>query len=583
MSEENRRPRVLICDPIAEIGVQLLAEYADVDIHLNQSPSDLISQIFDYDAIVVQSKTQVTAELIEHGRQLKVIARAGAGLDNIDVSAAVEYGIQVVNSPDANTIAVAEHTMGLLLSLARQIPWANQAIKSGSWEKGHLKGAGLSGKTLGIVGFGRIGREVAIRAQAFGMDILINQRRKTPEMELSAGISSVDLDDLLKKADFISLHVPSRPETRGIISSEKLDLMKDLAFLINTARGDIIDEAALLDALESGRVAGAALDVFIEESAADNRLAQHPRVVATPHIAASTEDAQRDAAITIAEKIIEIFQDVELENVLPLRIVPLDKVFPHEHFDRKRAESLADRLKEDLFLSNPPITMQTSNGYMVLDGATRVSALKILGHPHGLVQVIENDDDLRLHTWYHVVRQLTTSKLIAILNALPEVILEPAETDRAMEIMFAYGGLCVIQTIDGRSSVVQPAPGVDRIEALNVLTNTYIDAGVVSRTLETDSITLRNYYPDMAALVIFPEYTVQQVMKAAEIGRMFPAGITRFIIPGRVLRVNADLNVLASKTLTLREKNRWLHDLLVEKEGRGKIRFYEEPVFLLDE
>ncbi len=583
MTDEFRRPKVLICEPIAEEGLALLHEYADVEVLPNLTPDALLSVVYDFEAIVVRSKTQVDARVIEHARRLKVIARAGAGLDNIDVSAALENGVQVVNSPDANTLAVAEHTMGLLLALARRLMRADFSLKEGRWEKSSLMGTSLYGKTLGIIGFGRIGREVAIRARAFGMKVLINQRRPTPELELAEGIQVVDLNDLLRDSDFVSLHVPSRPETRGMISEGQLALMKPTAYLINTARGDIIDEDALLRALDEKIIMGAALDVFVEEPAVGSALAKHPRVLATPHIGASTEDAQRDAALTVAEKIIEIFRGVSLENVLPLLVVPADKVYPHEHFDRNRARRLAERLEKDGVLSNPPITMETEKGYLVLDGATRSAALKLLNYPHMVVQVIASEDDLRLHTWYHAIRQVPNDRLLDMLNDLEEVVLSSVAQEKAMEELFAYGGLCLIQLVDDRTFVVHPALGQDRIEALNKLTNTYIDASHVSRTLEKDLIILKKYYEDLTALVVFPEYTVQQVMQAAAAGRMFPAGITRFIIPGRVLRVNADLAVLKSRHLSLREKNDWLHNLLVEKEGRGKIRFYEEPVYLLDE
>jgi phosphoglycerate dehydrogenase-like enzyme len=583
MTNEFRRPRVLVCDPIAEEGIALLREHADVEVRTGLNPEELLSIVFDFEGIIVRSRTRVDARVIRHAPRLKVIARAGAGLDNIDVGAAREKDIQVVNSPDANTLAVAEHTMGLLLALARRLMRADFSLKEGRWEKSSLMGTGLAGKTLGIIGFGRIGREVAIRARAFGMKILINQRRPTPELELAEGIRSVDLHDLLGESDFVTLHVPSRPENNLLIGEPELALMKPGAYLINTARGDILDEDALLRALDENRIMGAALDVFVEEPAVGSALAKHPKVLATPHIAASTEDAQRDAAITVAETIIEIFEGVSLENVLPLLVVPTSKVYPHEHFDRNRAMRLASRLEEDGMLSNPPITMATEKGYMVLDGATRSAALQLLDYPHIVVQVISSEDDLRLHTWYHVIRQLETGRLLSILNGLSEVVLSRVQEHKAMEELFAYGGLCLIYLADGSVYVVHPGPGQDRIEALNTLTNTYIEASHVSRTLENDLIMLKKYYEDLTALVIFPEYTVQQVMQAAAAGRMFPAGITRFIIPGRVLRVNAELPILKSRQMSLREKNSWLHNLLVDKEGRGKIRYYEEPVYLLDE
>ncbi|HEX6384412.1 MAG TPA: NAD(P)-dependent oxidoreductase, partial [Anaerolineae bacterium] len=484
MKSENRRPRVLICDRIADAGIEILQAHADVDIKTDLSAAELLNTITDYEAIVVRSATKVTADVINHGLRLKVIARAGAGLDNVDVAAARERGIHVVNSPDANTVAVAEHTMGLLLSLARRLPRADSSLKEGKWEKKKFMGTGLAGKTLGIVGFGRIGREVAIRAQAFGMKILVNQRRPTPELNLVAGVEAVDLDDLLRRSDFVSLHVPLKPETQNMIGDRQLALMKPSAYLINTARGGVIDEAALLEALNEGRIAGAALDVFSREPIINQALVQHERVIATPHIAASTEDAQQAAAISVAEQIVEIFQDVDLESVLPLRVVPLDRVVPHENIDPRRVERLAQRLEEERILRNPPVVMELEDHrYMVLDGATRTAALKKLGYPNAVVQVSSPDDGLGLHTWYHVIQGIEVDKLLRLLDDLPDISLIDSEIEKAEEDLFEYGGLCYVHTVDDRVFLVQPAQGVNRLHALNKLTETYIAAADVARTL----------------------------------------------------------------------------------------------------
>lgn len=305
---DTPRPRVLICDPIADAGIVMLQEWATVDTRPGLSAAELSQIIGDYDGIIVRSATKVRQSVLEKATRLKVIGRAGSGLDNIDTAVASARGITVVNSPDANTLAVAEHTLALMLALARRLPRADWGLKAGRWEKKAFMGTGLAGKILGIVGFGRIGREVAVRARAFDMKILSNQRRFTPELGLAEGVTAVDLLDLLRAADFVTLHVPHTPETAGMIGAEQLALMKPTAFLINTARGGLIDEEALLDALENGRLAGAALDVFASEPAIDSKLAQHERVIATPHIAASTVDAQISAAVTVAEKIAEILR-----------------------------------------------------------------------------------------------------------------------------------------------------------------------------------------------------------------------------------------------------------------------------------
>ncbi len=582
MEAEGRRPRVLICDPISEVGIEILQKDADVDIKIGLRPEELMTVISGYEAVIVRSATRLNANVIERAQQLKIIGRAGAGLDNIDVVAAQNHGIKVVNCPDANTQAVAEHTLALMLALARRLPRADLSLKAGKWEKHKLVGTGLAGKTLGIIGFGRVGREVAVRAQAFGMKILVNQRRPTPELYLEMGVEAVDLNDLLKEADFVTLHVPSKPETQKMIGAGQLALMKPTAYLINTARGGIVDEAALLTVLDSQQIAGAALDVFVKEPATDNALAQHERVIATPHIGSSTADAQLLAAATVAQQIVEEIRDVRVENPLSLQVVALDKVFPHEHIDPRRVNRLASRLEAEGTLANPPIVVDVGDRYVVLDGASRITALKQLRYPHAIVQVIRDHSKLELHTWFHAVREAEPAKLVKLLDDLPEVSMVESEPQKVLNEMFEYGGLCYVHTAEDRVFFIEPAPGVNHLEALNKLTNTYIEVGNVSRTLSTDIISLQEEYPDLAALVVFPKYTVEQVLQVAQAGRVLPAGITRFVIPGRVLRLNVELSLLKSDT-PLTEKNKWLYKYVLDKQANGRIRYYQEPVYLLDE
>jgi phosphoglycerate dehydrogenase-like enzyme len=582
MKSESRRPRVLICDAIAEIGVEMIREHADVDVKTGLKQEELLKVVGDYEAVVTRSATQITAEVIEHGLRLKVIGRAGAGLDNIDVVAAQNREIKVVNCPDANTLAVAEHTMALMLALARHLPYADLSLKKGKWEKSKFMGTGLSGKTLGIIGFGRIGREVALRARVFGMKVLVNQRRPTPELNLEGDVESVDLLELLQASDFVSLHVPSNAETKSLIGAEQLAAMKPTAYLINTARGTVIDETALLAVLDAGHIAGAALDVFAEEPATNNVLAQHERVIATPHIAASTEDAQRAAAVTVAEKVLTVIREVRSENLLGLQVVPLDKVFPHEKVDLRRVEKLVRRFEVENRLSNPPVVAQAGDRYVVLDGATRTAALKELGYPHVIVQVAVAKEQLGLHTWMHAIRQTKPAHLIKLLQDLPEISLIETNSDKVLDEMMEHGGLCHLQTIEGQVFLIQHVQGMNRLDALNKLTEAYIGAYNVTRTLTGDMGQLQHEIPDLAALMVFPEYSVDQVLQIAQAGRVLPAGITRFIIPGRVLRLNADLRHLKSDR-SLSEKNEWLHQLLVDKLDKNKIRYYQEPVYLLDE
>jgi phosphoglycerate dehydrogenase-like enzyme len=585
MSEyvDSRRPAVLICDAVDPAGIEMLGQIADVDTRLGLTQEELIELIPGYEVVIVRSATKLPAHVIEHGLNLKVIGRAGSGLDNIDVVAAKERGIQVVNSPGANAVAVAEHTMGLLLSLARRLPTADLSLKAGRWDKKNLMGTGLAGKTLGIVGFGRIGREVAIRAQAFGLKILVNQRRPTPELGLVGDIQTVDLNELLNMSDFVSLHVPMTPETKNMMAMDQFRRMKSTAFLINTARGDLIDERALLQALDEGIIAGAALDVFAQEPAVDSDLARHERVIATPHIAASTEDAQIASIVTVAKQIAEILEETPVETILPLRVVSLDRVVCHEDVDPKRVDRLAKRIEADGILRSPPIVVESGQHYVVLDGASRTTAMRQLGYPHIIVQLTSLEEGLELDAWGHVISDVDPDVLVQMLDDLPLVRLEEVETGRAADVMFEYGGLCRLKTITGGSYVVYAASGENRLDALNALTATYVEAGRVERTLKRDIISLQHEIEGMTALVIYPVFTPDQVMLATQLGnRHFPAGITRFLVPGRILRINVALERLKSGS-SLQEKNRWLHEMLLKRQGAGAIRYYGEPVYILDD
>lgn len=578
----SERPRVLVADAINQAGIDLMSRHLDVEVRTGLSEELVIEIISGYEAIVVRSATRVTAPIIAAAGRLRVIARAGAGLDTIDVAAATARGIEVVNSPDANTVAVAELTLGLMLSLARRIPAADAAMKDGRWEKTKLMGSGLAGKTLGIIGFGRIGQEVAIRAKAFGMTVITNQRRPTPEMYREAGVEPVDLPELLARSDYVSLHVPARPDTEKLIGEAELSQMRPTAFLLNTSRGTVVDAAALLDALDQGIIAGAGLDVFAREPAVDDPLAAHPKVIATPHIGASTEDAQTNAAVDVAAKILTILAPEGDRPVLPLRFVAIEQVVPHEAVDEKRSSRLGDRIHEEGVIRNPPLVARVEDRFVVLDGATRSAALRQMGYPHIVVQDVDVHGEVSLETWHHVVRAIPVDRLVEVMSQVPGIIIDETPPDDAPIRVIEYGGLCSVSTIDGRGFVVHARPGLNRFDAIAAFADAYIAAATVSRNLERNVRTLGAWYPDMTALVEYPQFTVEQVLLAAGSGRLLPAGVTRFLVPGRVLRLDIPLEMLSAEK-TLEEKNRWLAEYLAEKERKGKIRYYREPVYLLDE
>jgi len=300
--------KVLVSDPIAEEGIAVLKEVAQVDVQTGLSEQELKEIIGEYDGLMVRSGTKVTADIIEAGRNLKVIGRAGVGVDNIDVEKATKEGIIVVNAPEANTISAAEHTMGLMLALARNIPPAYCSLRCGEWQRSKFVGMELYNKTLGIIGLGRIGGEVAKRARAFGMNILAYDPCLCPKRAGELGVKPASLEEIYAQSDIITIHAPKNLTTLYMIGEEELSRMKDGVRIINCARGGLIDEKALCDAITSGKVAGAALDVFEEEPPGENPLLELEQVITTPHLGASTREAQINVSLHVAEQMVAIFK-----------------------------------------------------------------------------------------------------------------------------------------------------------------------------------------------------------------------------------------------------------------------------------
>jgi len=300
--------KILVCDPIAQEGIDYLKKYAEVDVKLKQKPEELLAIVGDYDALVVRSETKIPAAAIEKGRRLQVIGRAGSGVDNIDVAAATQRGIVVVNAPTGNTIAAAEHSLAMMLALARHIPQACSKLRSGVWDRSSYMGTELRNKTLGVVGLGNVGSEVARRAQGFQMRIVGYDPFISPEYARNLGVEPLPLEELVKVSDFITFHLPLNDSTRGMIGEKQIATMKPSVRLINCARGGLIDETALSQAVKEGKIAGAAVDVFTKEPATDNPLLDCDRIIVTPHLGASTAEAQVSVAIDVAEQIVMVLE-----------------------------------------------------------------------------------------------------------------------------------------------------------------------------------------------------------------------------------------------------------------------------------
>jgi len=304
--------KILLTDGLEENGQAIMRKSAKVDDRGGISADELLKVVGEYDAIIVRGRTKVIPAVFDAGKKLKVVGRSGVGVDNIDLAAARQHGVTVVNAPVATSVAVAELTFGLMLAMVRELPRADSGMKNGKWLKKEMEGSELYGKTLGVVGFGRIGSNVAQRAAAFGMKILAYDPLLSPEEIRKRGGEPVSLDQLYAGSDLITLHVPLSNETRGMLNAETFSKMKKGVRVVCAARGGVIDEDALLAALESGQVAGAGLDVYATEPPGQTALVSHPHVIATPHMGAQTVEAQQRAAGDIATEVLAALQGSSL-------------------------------------------------------------------------------------------------------------------------------------------------------------------------------------------------------------------------------------------------------------------------------
>ncbi len=341
--------KVLIADKAAKEGIEALKKAGfDVDIKTGLNEQQLIDIIADYDAMMVRSETKVTARIIDAMKKMKIIGRAGVGVDNIDVPSATKKGIVVVNSPEGNTVAAAEHSFAMLMSLARNIPQAAASMKNRKWEKSKFIGTELYGKTLGVVGAGKIGGRVISYAQAFGMKVVVFDPFVTEEYAKKLGVEIKPLDDVIRAADFITFHIPKNKETLHLINKDKISLMKDGVRIVNVARGGIIDENDLKEALISKKVAGAALDVFEVEPLAENIFADLDNVITTPHLGASTLEAQVNVAVDVAEQIIDVLNGEPAKaavNIPAMRPDLLGPVKPYLAISEKLGKFAAQIIK----------------------------------------------------------------------------------------------------------------------------------------------------------------------------------------------------------------------------------------------
>ena len=387
--------KVLVSDKLGEAGIKIFEDEPgiDVDVHTDLTPEELLEEIQPYHALVIRSATKVTAELLEAAENLKVVGRAGIGLDNVDIPAATQKGVVIMNTPTGNTVTTAEHAIAMMMALSRKIPQGTASLREGRWDKKKLQGRELMGKTLGVLGFGKIGSIVADRARGLRMRVIVFDPAVNPDRIEKAGFESVTTaEDLYRQADYITVHVPKIKKTIGMLNKEAFALMKDGVMIINCARGGIIEEADLCEALESGRIGGAALDVFASEPPGECKLLSFDNLICTPHLGASTKEAQTNVAVDVANQIIAYLKDGTVINAVNAPSVTGEKLIKlkpflelAERIGRLQAQLVEGKLQEvaveyngDYYgLELQPVTTALLNGLLdplVTDTVNAVNA-----------------------------------------------------------------------------------------------------------------------------------------------------------------------------------------------------------------
>ncbi len=557
------RPRILITIPLDEAAIHYLSQYSTVDLQPHLSSKALQSILSSYHAIVIDSDAFLPSNLLEAAPDLRVIAIAGVLHAGINLESAQDLGIEVLEVPAPHTVALAEKTFSEMLNMA------------------HHARVGLAGKTLGLVGMGAIGQEVAQRAQAFGMTVLVNQPGLSAAAARDLNVELAELHTLLQASDFISLHVRTEKSREFQLDTEMLTHCKPGAFLINTGTHQVIDVPALQVGLRKGQLTAATLLVPDD---VEGTIQNSKDLTVLPHNTYAQAQIGRDASLRLAEQLSAEIQGLHSGNALGLRVVPTMQIFPHEHFDAKRVKRLAVKLENAEMLMNPPIVSEWNGSYVVLDGATRTNAFRQMGFPSVAVQVVPHDDPkLALDTWYHAVQGLSAKMLIKALDNLPDLVFsktDPAALEAEIRAGSVMSGVITDEKV---AYAIQPAAGVPAFKALNTLVATYTDLGFVARTLNTDIERLNQEFPEFAALFLFAPFHIPDVLQAALDGNLYPAGITRFVIPQRILRLNAPLDILGDEDIPLNRKNIWLDQFLADRTAAERVRLYQEPVVLLDE
>ncbi len=424
--------KVLISDKLGDIGVRMFkeAEGISVDVKTGMNPEELKSVIGDYDALVIRSATKVTEEILDAAKNLKVVGRAGIGLDNVDIPAATKRGVIVMNTPGGNVVTTGEHAIAMLMALTRNIPSGTASLKAGKWDKKNLQGREVFNKTLGVIGFGKVGAVVADRARGLKMNVIVYDPYVTPALIEKAGFENATFDELLQRSDYITVHVPKLKNTIGLINKAAFEKMKPGVMIINCARGGIVNEQDLYDALKSGKVGGAALDVFENEPPGSSPLLEFSNLICTPHLGASTEEAQTNVAVAVADQIIDYLQNGTIRNAVNVPSVTgelLKKMSPYlslaESMGRLQAQLIKGPLKEVIVeyagdfqgMDMAPVTTAAIKGILapILQDDVNFVNAHIIAKERGIkvteTNIAESEDFANLVTIQAITNKMTST------------------------------------------------------------------------------------------------------------------------------------------------------------------------------
>jgi L-serine kinase (ATP) / ParB family transcriptional regulator, heme-responsive regulator len=559
--------RVLITVPFHKAGLQLLASQAAIDYRPKMPTSDVQEIICNYQAWIAAGESHGVANIIAGVNQLKVVGISGRIPHNIDVDEARKRGIEIVRVFDRFTLAGAEQAMRLILTLAH--------------DDG---GDGLAGKGLGIISIGNVWTEVARRAWAFSMNVFVHKPDlKMANLRLGYGTRSSTLERMFRKADYICLVPPRGGGGLPLITINELNLCRPTSYLINIGDPSSVDLPALRDALDARKLAGAGL-ALPPNWEGEWPIAPHPRIRVIHMQETHRDDKERERALALAEKVIDKLRRPNSgTSELSLRVVATEDVQPHEFFNPDRVDRLAKFLQTADYLAHPPVVVEWEKKYVVLDGATRTQAFRKLGYPSIVVQVVSpQDGNLELRAWHHAVTGIESETLMECLSKNDSYYLKEVDPGDMQQQLDLGDAVAAVDIPDGDNYLVCPREEIDSIDAMNALVADYTKIGRIVRTLHTNSAIVQEDEEDIAGLVIFPNLTLASVLRAASIGQLLPAGITRFVIPGRVLRIVADMDVLRSDR-TISEKNDYLKDLIDSRMANKRVRYYQEPVLLLDD